>query len=134
MCLHPLSQYTAEHLCPADKNQEAAHWEAALLVLPHPRRFQRTCGGAEERVRRKGEHLARSCNPKKGDRGKSEEPLTRPLHSINHNACASSEHCVININNEAGRWSQVPSHGKAYNCFIFDRTNSQPGNLHRSPQ
>lgn len=29
-------------------------------------------------IRTKREHLARSCNPKKGDRGKSEEPLTRP--------------------------------------------------------
>lgn len=42
------------------------------------------------------------------------------------------QNTVININNEAGRWSQVPSHGKAYNCFIFDRTNSQSGNLHTS--
>lgn len=37
-------------------------------------------------TRRKGDHLARSCNPKKGDRGKTEEPLTRLLHSVNHNA------------------------------------------------
>ena len=75
----------AEHLCPADKNQEAAHWEVALLVLPYPRRFQRTAGWGGG-IGRKGDHLARSCNPKKGDRGKTEEPLTRLLHSINHNA------------------------------------------------
>ena len=37
-------------------------------------------------IRTKREHLARSCNPKKGDRSKSEEPLTRPPHPINHNA------------------------------------------------
>lgn len=98
-----LSQCMAEHLCPADKIQEASHQEAAFLVLLYEVLRGGGCALGERTTL-----LPDLITPRKV-RVVEVEPPASPLHS-NHNALCLKP-CVIN--NKVGRWSYVPSASKA---------------------